>query len=186
MGHRRLVLIDDSGFNNRVQGAMGDQHRLPDLRKKVVVVEGTGKHSLTDIRRNGDVVSQHHVQLRRRRFLRETQAQQAFQAGDAGFGIGREELGNHAEKLRGHNGHCIRTTQLCNPTDELNATESFLAVVSNVIKDYERTIRPARKHWMIKAELSDNSVYVIGPELRVVVSIRRLVRKTVTSHIYSD
>jgi hypothetical protein len=60
---RRVVLIDGGGFDNRIRSNMRNQHGLVDLRQEVVVAERAREQSLTDIRRNGDIVSQHEIQL---------------------------------------------------------------------------------------------------------------------------
>ena len=57
------MLIDGGGFDNRICSTMRNQHGLADLRQEVVVAERAREQSLTDIRRNGDIVSQHEIQL---------------------------------------------------------------------------------------------------------------------------
>jgi len=39
VSHARLVLVNDGWFDNRVIGAMRNQHRLADLGQEIVVVE---------------------------------------------------------------------------------------------------------------------------------------------------
>ena len=61
--HRRLVLIDGGGFDNRIRDTMLNQHWPADLWQEVVIIEGAREQSLTDIRWDGDVISQHEIQL---------------------------------------------------------------------------------------------------------------------------
>ena len=78
MRHGRLVLIDDSGLDNRISTAVRNQHRLADLGQEVVVVERPREQPLTDMRRDRDVVTQHEIELGGRGFPRETEPQQAL------------------------------------------------------------------------------------------------------------
>jgi len=67
------VLIDGSARDNRIRSAMGNQDRRADLRQEIVVMEEPREQSLTDIRRDGDIVAQHQEQLAGRGRRGETQ-----------------------------------------------------------------------------------------------------------------
>jgi hypothetical protein len=57
----------------------------------------------------------------------------------------------------------------------VEATESVLAVVPDIVKEDKRTVGPAGEHWMIEVERLDDGMDVVGPLLRVVVAVARLV-----------
>src|SRR5215471_14499817 len=59
--HRRLVLLDHGGLDHRIPLAVGDQHRLPDLRQEVVVVEDTREQPRTNVGGHGGAVAEHQV-----------------------------------------------------------------------------------------------------------------------------
>jgi hypothetical protein len=74
----------------------------------------------------------------------------------------------------------VRSLEACCGTD------SILAIVPDVVEEDKRTVGPAGEHWMIGVERLDDRVDVVGPLPGVVVTVARLVRKTMTSHIQRD
>src|SRR4029077_19609057 len=99
-----------------------------DLWKEVVVMEGPREQPLTDVRRDRDIVSQHEIQLRRRRFLGKTQPQQALQTAHTRFGIRREEWWDTPERLRGGGGLGLLMARLGAPAAQWRPAEPVLAV----------------------------------------------------------
>ena len=116
----------------------------------------------------------------------EAPPQQATQTSDTRFGVGGKELRDEAEKFGSEDRSGLFTAQFRDRTHELEATEPVLAVVPDVVQEDERTVGPAGEDWMVKVERLDDSVDVVGPLLRVVVSVRGLVRQAMTSHIQRD
>ena len=68
--------INNGGFNNRIVGAMGDQHGFTERWQHIVVVERSREQCLTHVRGNADVEPQHQVALFGRKWFRKTQTKQ--------------------------------------------------------------------------------------------------------------
>ena len=68
----------------------------------------------------------------------------------------------------------------------MKSTESILAIVPDVVEEHKRTVGPSGEHRVVEVERLDDRVDVVGPVLRVVVAVARLVRKTMTSDIQRD
>jgi len=63
VSHARFVLVDDGWFDNRVISAMRNQYRLADPGQEIIIIERAREQRLTDIGRDGQIVSQHQVHI---------------------------------------------------------------------------------------------------------------------------
>ncbi len=77
--HAGFVPINDRRFEYRVVSAMRDQDRLAYFRQKIVVIDDARKECLPNVRRHGDVVAQHQIEVVGRELSREQHAYEALE-----------------------------------------------------------------------------------------------------------
>ena len=94
-----------------------------------------------------------------------------------------KNCGTTSEKFSSEDRSGLFTAQLRDCADEVKSTESVLAIMPDVVEEHKRTVGPSGEDWVFKVERLDDRIDIVGPMLRVVVAVARLVRKTMTSDI---
>src|SRR6185312_7607395 len=159
-----FVLIDSRWPDNRIISALGDQHRLADLRQEIVIIQGAREQRLTDIRWNRYAKAQHQVQLLGRELLGETESQQRFKTAYTLFHILRKETRYEAEKLGSEHRDRLVTAKLRYSADKIEAADAILPVMPEVVEDNEWAVGPATQKRMIKSQILYDCIDVIGPQ----------------------
>src|SRR5438874_9808837 len=131
---------------------MSDQYRGTDRWQQIVVVERAREKRLTDVPWHGRVIPQHQVHILGRGLLREEHAYKRLETAGTFVHIGSKEPGYERKKLRRQDRHRLRSAKFGNGTDQVNATDRILAIVVDVVEDYERPIRPTTKDRMIEVQ----------------------------------
>ena len=65
-----------------------------------------------------------------------------------------------------------------------HSADVIFAVMPNVIKDQERTVRPTAQDWVIESQSLDGGMNIISPQPRVCVAVARLIREAVTANVH--
>jgi len=161
--NRCPMLIDGSYVNDRIRHSVRKQDGLAYLRQEIIIIDGAGKQRLAYMRRNGDAVPQHQVNILWRGWMSKEHAHQRFEAADAFFGTGGEERGDEAQQFRRDHGQRGLAAQFRNSSDKMHATDVVLATVPNIVEDDQRAIRPTTQDRVIELECVDDGVDVVRP-----------------------
>src|SRR5215216_3682795 len=184
--HEGPMELDDRRFDDRVLGTVSDQHRFPNCWQQIVIVERTREERLTYPRRHGDVVTEHHREIRLRRLCYEAQSKQRVETLYALFHVGREEARHEREEFRREHRHGRFAAKLGDPTDEVDAANRVLAVVTDVVEDDQWAVRPAAEDRLIEVKLTDCDGDIVRPELGVAVRVARPIGRAVSPHVHGD